>query len=222
MNQDMSFEHYNTSKNLLRLIIVSLILSATPSLLLAQGSDTTDQANKLEFIYGLDNRRTHIQGQNTLIYGAYIGMGFNERLRIKVGISGAPFEVGRTQISEGITQRNRFYFLTFGEEFDIYHYKRFKLTTYLQAGYGFNDFRQLDAVTENTLTTGRATIIPLEVGIHGNYYFYPWLALKVGGGWRFVLPNESAYLSGYYLKFGIGFSTTKFLKAYRKWKVERE
>ena len=185
-------------------------------------TDTTTTKKQLEFIYGLDNRRTNIQGQFTLIYGAYLGIGINERLRLKIGLSGTPFEVGKTEISDGVIQRNRFYFLTLGEELDVFHYKKFILTTYFQIGYGFNDYRQLTVENENTLNFGRQQIVPLEIGMHGSYYFYPWLALKLGGGWRFVFPKEANYLSGYYLKLGLGFSTTKFLSAYRNWKLERD
>lgn len=187
-----------------------------------QIEDSTEERKILEFKYGLDNRRTHIHEQNTLIYGAFIGLGIKERLRLKVGISGTPFEVGKSEVSAGITQRNRLYFLTLGEEFDVYFYKRFKLTTYFQMGYGYNDYRRLETLSSTTIHSGRHLIIPLEIGMHSNYYFYPWLSLKVGGGWRFVFPAESGYLSGYYLKLAFGFSTTKFLKAYRIWKAKRE
>ena len=50
---------------------------------------------KKEIVYGLDNRRTHIHQHNTVIYGLYAGIGFGKKLRVKIGINGTPFEVGK-------------------------------------------------------------------------------------------------------------------------------
>ena len=174
-----------------------------------------------EFLYGLDNRRTHIQQQSTLIYGLYTGIGFGGSLRLKIGVSGTPFEVGRSTDELGNVQRNRFYFLNIGEEFDFYIKNRFRVTAYLQGGFGYNDFRKVDD-NDVTISSGRATIIPLEFGMHANYDVLTWLRAKAGGGWRVVLPNEVSYLSGYYIKLGFSMSTSKFIKSYKKWKSERE
>jgi hypothetical protein len=175
---------------------------------------------KREFIYGIDNRRTHVLGQSTMIYGAYLGVGFGKKLRFKVSLSGTPFEVGLSENEAGLIRRNRFYFFSIGEEFDIYTHNRFALTTYLQAGIGENQFRKT-TTAGNFVSNGQHLIIPIEVGIHGNYYFYPWLALKLGGGWRFVPPAEANYLSGYYLKIALGFSTSEFLRWNRERKAEK-
>jgi hypothetical protein len=175
---------------------------------------------KRQFIYGIDNRRTHVLGQSTTIYGAYLGVGFGKKLRFKVSLSGTPFEVGLSENELGLIRRNRFYFFSIGEEFDIYTYKRFALTTYLQAGIGENQFRK--TTTEGVfVSNGKHLIIPIEVGMHGNYYFYPWLALKLGGGWRFVPPSDASYLSGYYLKIALGFSTSEFLNWNRERKAQK-
>lgn len=173
-----------------------------------------------ELLYGIDNRRTHIQQQSTLIYGLYTGIGFGGVLRLKIGVSGTPFEVGRTEDEFGNVQRNRFYFLNIGEEFDFYISNRFRITAYGQIGYGFNDFRLQDQ-NEQTVESGRINIVPLELGTHTNYDIYPWLRFKLGGGWRFVFPDKVNYLSGYYIKIGFGVSAPKLLKSYRDWKANR-
>lgn len=170
-----------------------------------------------ELLYGIDNRRTHIQQQSTLIYGLYTGIGFGGVLRLKIGISGTPFEVGRTENAFGNIQRNRFYFFNIGEEFDFYIKNRFRITTYGQIGYGFNDFRLKDD-NNQTVDEGRDQILPLEMGLHANYDIYPWLRFKLGGGWRFVFPEKANYLSGYYIKIGFGVSAPKLLKSYRDWR----
>ena len=174
-----------------------------------------------ELLYGIDNRRTHIQQQSTLIYGLYTGIGFGGVLRLKIGVSGTPFEVGRTEDEAGNIQRNRFYFLNIGEEFDFYIKNRFRITTYGQIGYGFNDYRLKDN-NDQTVDEGRIQIIPFELGLHANYDIFPWLRFKLGGGWRFVFPDEASYLSGYYIKIGFGVSAPKLLKSYRDWRGKRD
>lgn len=168
---------------------------------------------KRDFIYGIDNRRTHIQGQSTIIYGGYLGIGFDDVLRFKIGISGTPFDVGRTQNELGVVTRHRLVFLTLGEEFDFFVRGRFRITTYLQAGLGF-DYTSFQFPDGTSSQNPRRTIIPLEFGFHANYDLYPWLRAKLGVGWRFVLPQESRDLSGYYLKIGFGFSWPKFRAIY--------
>lgn len=174
-----------------------------------------------EFLYGLDNRRTHIQGQSTLIYGAYIGIGFERSLRFKIGVSGTPFERGRTVGEDGLIQRNRFYFLNIGEEYDFFVSNRFRITAYLQGGWGFNDFRR-ETVEGVTQLEGRDMIVPIEAGLHFGYDIYPWLQAKLGGGWRFVLPETSNYLAGYYIKVGLSISSRKLYRSYLKRKEKKE
>ena len=97
--------------------------------------------SKVEFIYGIDNRRTHIYQHNTLIYGLYTGISLEDKLRFKVGISGTPFERGRFIDEDGLLTRNRLVFLNLGEEFDYFIKDRFRLTSYVQGGLGYNYYR---------------------------------------------------------------------------------
>jgi hypothetical protein len=162
-----------------------------------------------DFIYGLDNRRTHIKGQSTVIYGVYMGFGFEDKLRFKVGISGTPFEVGRIEDVNGGITRHRMVFLTVGEEFDFFIRNRFRTTTYVQTGAGV-DFSRIMFNNGVVSEIKPKPIVPVEFGLHFNYDIYPWLRAKLGGGWRVVLPNESRELSGYYIKAAFGFSFNKF------------
>ena len=151
--------------------------------------------SKKELIYGIDNRRTHIYQHNTLIYGLYAGIGLEDKLRFKVGISGTPFERGRFIDDDGLLTRNRLVFVNIGEEFDYFIKERFRLTSYVQGGFGYNYYRKLNDSEEET-ETGRSVIIPLEIGTHMNYDLNSWARLKLGGGWRFVLPETSSSLKG--------------------------
>ncbi len=164
---------------------------------------------KGEIIYGLDNRRTHIKRDQTVIYGLYLGFGFGKKLRYKLEVSGTPFEVGRVTDINGISTRSRLLFFSLGEEFDFYHFKKFGITTYLQAGVGNNFYKELD-INGVEIKNGSELIIPIETGLHFSYELKSYLTLKTGFGWRFILPTYSKDLSGYYVKFGLGFNLKKF------------
>lgn len=170
---------------------------------------------KRQFIFGIDNRRTDIHQQHTVIYGLYTGISFGKNLRFKVGVNGTPFEVGRRMDQLGMVIRNRFFFLSLGEEFDFYQYKRFILTTYLQAGYGFNTFRSL-GIGGVESSRKRESILPVEAGLHCSYELCSYLKLRVGGGWRYVIPEHAKDLGGYYIKLGLSFSLKKFKESRAK------
>lgn len=164
---------------------------------------------KKEIVYGIDNRRTHIYQHHTVIYGLYSGISFGKKLRFKIGINGIPFEVGRFVDENGILKKNRLFFASLGEEFDFYQYKKFGMTTYLQAGIGNNFYRQVtQSATE--VNKGKQLIIPIETGLHFSYDLLTYLKLRTGFGWRFVPPNNSRELSGYYVKLGLSFNLKKF------------
>jgi hypothetical protein len=164
---------------------------------------------KREIVYGLDNRRTHIYQHHTVIYGLYTGISFGKKLRLKIGINGTPFEIGKFVDENGIIKKNRLFFANIGEEFDFYQYKKFGMTTYLQAGIGNNFYRQLNQ-NGIEVNKGKQLIIPIETGLHFSYDLLTYLKLKTGFGWRFVAPNHSRELSGYYVKLGLSFNLKKF------------
>jgi len=167
---------------------------------------------KKEIVYGIDNRRTHIYQHHTVIYGLYSGISFGKKLRFKIGINGTPFEVGRFVDENGILKKNRLFFASLGEEFDFYQYKKFGMTTYLQAGIGNNFYRQLTQ-SGTEVNKGKQLIIPIETGLHFSYDLLTYLKLRTGLGWRFVPPNNSRELSGYYVKLGLSFNLKKFNEA---------
>jgi hypothetical protein len=197
---------------MMRLKIISYTISM---LLLAKGysQNITNPfetlKKKKEIVYGLDNRRTHIHQHHTVIYGLYSGISFGNKLRFKIGINGTPFEVGKFVDDNGILKKNRLFFASIGEEFDFLQYKKFGMTTYLQAGIGNNFYRQLN--TDGTeVNKAKELIIPIETGLHLSYDLLTYLKLRTGFGWRFVAPNNSRELSGYYVKLGLSFNLKKF------------
>ncbi len=164
---------------------------------------------KKEIVYGLDNRRTHIHQQQTVIFGLYSGISFGKKLRLKIGINGIPFEVGKFVDDNGILKRNRLLFVSIGEEYDFFQLNKFGITTYLQAGIGNNFYRQLNT-SGTEVNKGRELIIPIETGLHFSYDLKSYLKLKTGFGWRFVAQKKSRELSGYYVKLGLIFNLKKF------------
>jgi hypothetical protein len=150
-------------------------------------------------VYGLDNRYTVINQQNVFISGAYLGIGFDEKMKFKFGISGTPFAYNQTNQSNNKTAKSHLLFLTLGNEFDFIHFNKFSLTNYIQTGYGFQ-------YTQNTYNNTSPTdydinyFLPLELGLNLNYDFNPWLRAKIGGGYRFAFLTENKSLENYYLK----------------------
>ena len=197
------------------MINFKFILTFLALLLLVKGysqniTDPFETLNKgREIVYGLDNRRTHIYQQHTVIYGLYSGISFGKKLRFKIGLNGTPFEIGKFPDENGIIKKNRLFFASIGEEFDFYQYKRLGMTTYLQAGIGNNFYRQLNQ-KGTEVNKGKQLIIPIETGLHFSYDLLPYLKLKTGFGWRFVAPNNSRELSGYYAKIGLSFNLKLF------------
>jgi len=53
-------------------------------------------------------------------------------------------------------------------------------------------------------------IISIETGLHFRYDLLPYLKLKTGFGWRFVAPDNSRELGGYYVKLGLSFNLKTF------------
>ena len=204
-------------------IIVLLIVSLSPLYSAAQQfSNPVRTINeKKEFIYGIDNRRTHIKEHSTLIYGVYMGVVFGDKLRFKAGVSGTPFEKGKFIDEQGILRKNKLLFINLGEEFDFLIINKFRLTAYLQTGVGYNYYRKINALG-NEVEKGKYLIIPIETGIHANYDILPWLRIKLGGGWRFVLPDYSYDLSGYYIKTGLSINIKKLKEVYRFKRDEKQ
>ena len=210
------FNKSNTS--ITKFIFVCLCL--LPIFINAQNLSNPFQTlkEKREFVYGIDNRRTHINQQSALIYGLYFGIGFGGKLRFKTGVSGMLSEKGKLIDEQGLVKKNRLLFLTLGEEFDFLIYNKLLFTTYFQTGIGYNYFRKLDQL-KMEIIAGRNLIIPIEIGVQSSYDVLPWLGVKVGGGWRFVLPDFSYDLSGYYFKFGLNINGRKLIEQYRIKKV---
>jgi hypothetical protein len=155
--------------------------------------------DKKEFIFGIDNRITRLNNEFGIIYGLYAGIGYGNNLRFKFGISGTPFAFGSVSPDRHANRISHLLFATIGQEFDFLTVGRFKLATYLNAGFGYHYHRILDR-EEVEVSDSRDFIRPLELGIHSRYQVNSLFAVKVGGGWRFVFPEKSENLEGYYIK----------------------
>jgi hypothetical protein len=100
----------------------------------------------------------------------YSGISFGKKLRFKIGLNGTPFEVGKFVDENGIVKKNRLLFASLGEEFDFYQNKKFGMTTYLQAGIGYNLNQNGTEVNK-----GKQLIIPIETGLHFSYDLLTYL-----------------------------------------------
>jgi hypothetical protein len=128
----------------------------------------------------------------------YSGIGYGENLRVKFSFSGTPFELGKKP-NESNSRLSKLVFVSVGQELDFLTLGKFKVTTYLNTGIGYHYHRTV--TPENIeIASGRDVIRPLELGLHGRYQVTRLVAFKTGAGWRFVFPNKSNDLSGYYIK----------------------
>ncbi len=189
------------------IIIALLIIAKSYSQNITNPIETLKK--KREIVYGLDNRRTDIHQHHTVIYGIFAGISYGKKLIFKIGINGTPFEVGKFVDENGILKKNRLLFATIGEEFDFYQYKKIVFTTYLQSGIGNNFYRNINQ-SGTEVYKGKELIIPIETGLHLSYELRTYLKFKTGFGWRFVSPDKSRELSGYYIKLGLSFNLKKY------------
>ena len=157
---------------------------------------------KRRFILGLDNRRTHIAGDPTLIYGVFAGVSYGGKIRLKLGVSGLPKPTEKLHNNVFSPYTSQLFFISAGEEYDFFIHKRYRLTLYGQMGVGYNQLRYLQPLNNIEHTD---FIVPFELGSYYGYDLFPWMRLKIGGGWRFVLSDQTKDLDGYFIKLGIGF-----------------
>lgn len=172
-----------------------------------------------EFIIGIDNRITHINDKFAVIYGLYAGVGYGENLRVKFSFSGTPFRVGKHSPDRSENELGRLLFASVGQEFDFLTMGRFKLTTYLNGGFGYHFYQILDP-EKTVLRKDKEHIFPVETGIHLRYQYNKILAFKTGGGWRFVFPDHAENLGGYYIKL-TAVVNPKRLKTYLRERKEK-
>jgi hypothetical protein len=172
-----------------------------------------------EFIVGIDNRITLINDKFAVIYGLYSGVGYGENLRVKFSISGTPFETGKISQQNASSQLSRLLFASIGQEFDFLTAGKFKVATYLNAGYGLHFQRSVN-YREEQIEKEIETMFPLELGLHGRYQINPLIAFKTGGGYRFVFPDDASDLSGYYIKLTFVVNPKK-LKTYLRDRKDR-
>jgi hypothetical protein len=159
---------------------------------------------KKQLLIKVDNRRTHIHNNFSVIYGVTATWKFDQTLRLKAGISSVPFEAGNISRTDPRKIASKLLFFTLGEEYDFLKTGKFKQTLYLQSGIGWHYFKYFELLSQSEKRS-KELIVPIEAGIYTSYSVLSWLDIKLGGGWRWVLLNESRDLSNYYIKIGLGF-----------------
>ncbi len=165
--------------------------------------------HKNEFILKFDNRQTHINGDFISIYGLIAGISIHHTIRIKTGINATLFHAGSAGNGKNQNNVSRLQFYTLGSEFDVADVGKVTGIIYLQTGLG-RHYHQVYDMNENKISDQSELILPLEAGLYGSYHVLPWIDLKIGGGWRWVLLNSQDRLSNYFLKLGIGLHAKKY------------
>ncbi len=174
----------------------------------AISQDSKQDYHPYELIIKFDNRRTHINGDFTAIYGIITGLSIHHSTRIKLGINSTGFHAGR---KDGGKQRNsvsRMFYYSIGGEYDLIDLPKITIIPFLKVGLGRHYYQVYDQ-DQVKLEDFSEKILPLEVGIYLSDHLNPWLDLKVGGGWRWVLLNSGDRLGNYFLKVGLGLHLKK-------------
>ena len=181
---------------------------------IAHQSDSVPEYHPYELILKLDNRRTHLNGDFTAIYGIVAGLSIHHRTRIKLGVNGTIFHAGRADEGKARNDVSRLLYYSLGSEYDLIDLEKITIIPFAKIGLG-RHYYQLYDQNETKLEDYSEKIIPLEAGLYVSDHLTPWLDLKIGGGWRWVMQSTSGRLSNYFLKLGLGLHLKK-LEYHRK------
>ena len=99
--EDFIYQYMHPLKSLTFIVV---LLTSTPAFTQTLTNPFHLLQEKGEWIYGLDNRRTKINGQHATIYGLYTGVGFGNKLRCKIQVSGLPFERSTSVDDDGLVK----------------------------------------------------------------------------------------------------------------------
>jgi hypothetical protein len=188
--------------------LCSLLLCVTVSQLRAQNLQNAflPAKSKPTFIYGLDNRSSHLYGQSASIFGVYAGIGLRERkLRCKIGFNlSQPFSWKLGQ-ADSTRLTGFLVFANIGEEMEVLRHRRAAINSYFNAGLGYLMKTRGPNLAPTLASYQRKVIAPIEVGLVFGYDVTQYLTFKAGGGWRFVFPELNQNLSGLFLKLSAQF-----------------
>ncbi len=205
------------------LVVVAMVVAVSTGMCQTVQNPFSLAKGERKFIYGLDNRRTHIDAASTSIYGVYGGIGFSQRrLRFKFGanVSGNYRE---KPLPDGSFQRNRMAFASLGEEIDLVNlHPKLRLISYINGGAGFELVRTYAEDGQRIGPFKRDWVFPIEPGLVLGFDVVPFLTLRLGGGWRVVFSDQAENrLDGYFVKIGAQLHTREAVGAYKAWRVRR-
>lgn len=190
------------SLKLLGALIICLSAGLRITSIQAQTSDSSDfnaftfYESEARFTYGLNNRRTAFNHQNSTIFGLYAGVEWGDKLRHVVTINSTVFWIEQKN-EAGIPETFHLNYLGFAEEFDFLEYNKWLVTSYLHGGIGKRLLRTPQAAVLNET---HLWVMPLETGLQCSYNLLPWLRLIAGGGYRWIIRDEISGLNGVYYK----------------------
>lgn len=151
----------------------------------------------------MNNRRTFILDDFTTIYGIYAGVAYGEKVKHVLTLNSTLFYIGNKP-----PNMVRLNFIGFSEEFYFFRRNKWAFCTYAHGGVGqLNNSSPLIA-----LENRKEWVYPTEWGLHTEYSLWPWLNLRTGIGYRYVLNKPSLNIDGVYLKLGATLNPKKIIK----------
>lgn len=161
---------------------------------------------KPKVVFGLNSRFSQIAGNPSKTIKLHVGLDYDKKVRFELGYNYMPVasvDVIYPTKSDTIRRTNKLGYLGLQAEYTFYRKKNWKLSVPLQVGIGGN--RRTERINQGTRVISTHTVMPIEGGANALYYFYDWLGVKAGMGYRLSFGKSFTTLSGSYYNLGIAF-----------------
>jgi len=182
----------------MRLILVVFSLTLFPVLLLAQYDDEKMLVFEEEFKKSFkskpkldvkfDNRFSFIQDNALKTVGIKIGLSFNRKFKVGLGINQMLFPVESTVINEGDTSvpvnLEYFYFSPY-LEYVYYSTRKWEFSLATQIGFGGASYQYNDENGKKVKLL-ESTVLSYEPAMMIDYKIIRWIGIGTGVGYRFV------------------------------------
>jgi len=160
------------------------------------------------FIVGFHNRNTLVNTEKVKLYGIMLGLDYNSKVKIFMGLYGFGGEnrtslINSSQFEEDTVVRlTSVSNLSIGAEYTFFQHKQWSFSWPVQVGFGavYTDYHHKGRlIRRNDLG-----LIPIESGINVYYEIFNWLGIKGGAGYRLSLGKRSVRtMSAPYYNIGV-------------------
>lgn len=146
------------------------------------------EASKAEphLMFGLDSRRSFINRTDAKIWGARIGVDFDNRWRVGVGgyILGDGVRGTVHLDTASVTGKLRFGYVAWFYEYVFFRKKRFEFSIPGYLGAGTARLEAADSISRKAVGVS-------EVAVQGHFKVFRWVGVGAGVGYRFLfIPNK--------------------------------